>query len=308
MRIVLIGQAAFGQKVLEALLNRGEQIAAVYVPPDKPGSRIDPLKESAQHHGIPVLQPQRMRDPGVYEKFVELGPDLVVMAFVTDIVPESILNIPKLGTIQYHPSLLPRHRGRSSINWAIINGDTKTGITILWPDAGIDTGPILLQKEVDISPTDTVGSLYYDKLFPLGVEAIIESIDLIRKGKAPRIPQDESQATYERPCREKDAIIDWAQPIVKVYNLIRGTNPQPGATTSLRGQKLKIFDCELIAQAISPAPGEIIESSDKGIAVAGQGGHLLIKRVQPQRQPKMGASEYVLKVGLKAGERLGLEQ
>jgi methionyl-tRNA formyltransferase len=304
MRIVLIGQAAFGQKVLEPLLNRGEQVAAVYVPPDKPGSKIDPLKESAQQHGIPVFQPQRMRDPGVYEKFVELAPDLGIMAFVTDIVPESILNCPRLGTIQYHPSLLPRHRGRSSINWAIINGDKKTGITILWPDAGIDTGPILLQKEVEISPTDTVGSLYYDKLFPLGVEAIIESIDLIHKGRAPRIPQDESQATYERPCREKDAVIDWAQPIVKVYNLIRGTNPQPGTTTSLHGQKLKIFDCELSIQNVAAAPSEIIKSSDKGIAVAGQGGWLLIKRVQPQGQPKVSASEYALKVGLKAGERL----
>ena len=308
MRIVLIGQATFGQKVLEALLNRGEQVAAVYVPPDKPGSRIDPLKESAQQRGIPIFQPQRMRDPGVYDKFVELAPDLGVMAFVTDIVPESILNRPRMGTIQYHPSLLPKHRGRSAINWAIINGDKKTGITILWPDAGIDTGPILLQKEVDISPTDTVGSLYYDKLSPLGVEAIMESIDLIHKGRAPRIPQDESQATYERPCREKDAIIDWAQPIVKVYNLIRGTNPQPGATTSLRNQKLKIFDCHLIMQAVSAAPGDIIDTSDKGIAVAGQGGYLLIKRVQPQGQPKMSASEYALKVGLKAGERLGLEQ
>ena len=305
MRIVLIGQAAFGEKVLEALLNRGEQVVAVYVPPDKPGSRADPLKESARQHGVPVFQPQRMRDPGVYEKFVELAPDLGIMAFVTDIVPESILNCPRLGTIQYHPSLLPKHRGRSSINWAIINGDRKTGITILWPDAGIDTGPILLQKEVEISPFDTVGSLYYDKLFPLGIEAIMESIDLIYKGKAPRIPQDESQATYERPCRENDAVIDWAQPIVKVYNLIRGTNPQPGATTLLHGQRLKIFDCELIMQNVAAAPGDIIESSDKGIAVAGQGGWLLIKRVQLQGQPKIGAAEYALKIGLKAGERLG---
>ena len=303
MRIVLIGQAAFGEKVLGALLNRGEQVVAVYVPPDKPGSRADPLKESAQQHGVPVFQPQRMRDPGVYDKFVELAPDLGVMAFVTDIVPQSILDCPRLGTIQYHPSLLPRHRGRSAINWAIINGDTVTGITILWPDAGIDTGPILLQKEADISPTDTVGSLYYNKLFPLGVEAVIESIDLIHRGEAPRISQDESQATYERPCREKDAAIDWAQPIVKVYNLIRGTNPQPGATTSLRGRKLKIFECDLITQSVSAAPGEVVESSDKGIAVAGRGGWLLIKRVQPQGQPKLNASEYALSVGLKAGER-----
>jgi methionyl-tRNA formyltransferase len=305
MRIVLIGQAAFGQKVLEALLNKGEQVAAVYVPPDKPDSKIDLLKESAQKQGIPVFQPQRMRDPGVYEKFVELAPDLCVMAFVTDIVPVSILNCPRLGTIQYHPSLLPRHRGRSSINWAIINGDTRTGITILWPDSGIDTGPILLQKEVDISPTDTVGSLYYDKLFPLGVDAIIESIDLIYKGEAPKIPQDESQATYEHPCQEKDAVIDWTQPVEKIYNLIRGTNPQPGATTSLHGQKLKIFDCELIMQDIIGAPGEIRESSDEGIAVAGRRGWLLIKRVQPQGQPKMKASEYAISVGLGVGEKLG---
>ena len=305
MRIVLIGQAAFGEKVLGALLNRGEQVVAVYVPPDKPGSRADPLKESAQQHGVPVFQPQRMRDPGVYDKFVELAPDLGVMAFVTDIVPQSILDCPRLGTIQYHPSLLPRHRGRSAINWAIINGDTRTGITILWPDAGIDTGPILLQKEADISPSDTVGSLYYNKLFPLGVEALMESIDLIYKGEAPRIPQDESQATYERPCREKDAVIDWAQPVVKVYNLIRGTNPQPGAITSLHGRKLKIFECELITQNVSAAPGEIMESSDKGIAVAGRGGWLLIKRVQPQGQPKISASEYALSVGLRAGEKFG---
>jgi len=305
MRIVLMGQAAFGEKVLGALLNKREQVVAVYLPPDKPGSRADPLKESAQQHGIPVFQPQSMRDPVVYDKFVELAPDLGIMAFVTDIVPQSILDCPRLGTIQYHPSLLPRHRGRSAINWAIINGDTITGISILWPDAGIDTGPILLQKEADISPTDTVGSLYYNKLFPLGVEAIMESIDLIYRGEAPRILQDESQATYERPCREKDAVIDWAQPVAKVYNLIRGTNPQPGAITSLRGRKLKIFECDLITQNVPAAPGEIMESSDKGIAVAGQGGWLLIKRVQPQGQPKINASEYALSVGLKAGERFG---
>ena len=305
MRIVLIGQAAFGQKVLEALQNRGEQVVAVYVPPDKPGAKADPLKESAQQRGIPVFQPRRMRDPDVYDKFAELAPDLGVMAFVTDILPMSILSCPKLGTIQYHPSLLPKHRGRSAINWAIIKGDTRTGITILWPDAGIDTGPILLQKKADISPTDTVGSLYYDKLFPLGVEAIIESIELIYEGKAPNIPQDESQATYERPCTEKDAVIDWAEPISKVYNLIRGTNPLPGAITSLRGQKLKIFDCELVVGNVSAMPGEIIKSSEEGIIVAGKGGSLIIKRVQPQDQPKLSASEYVLLVGLRTRERLG---
>ena len=305
MRIVLIGQAAFGQKVLEALLNKGEQVVAVYVPPDRPGTNADPLKEAAQQQNIPVFQPLRMRDPGVYHKFVELAPDLGIMAFVTDILPESILNCPRLGTIQYHPSLLPKHRGRSAINWAIINGDTVTGITILWPDAGIDTGPILLQKDAEISPVDTVGSLYYGKLFPMGIEAIMEAIDLIYRRQAPRILQDESLATYEPPCEEKHAVIDWAQPILKVYNLIRGTNPQPGATTSLRGQKLKIFDCELVTQSASEPPGQIIKSSEAGIAIAGRGGTLLIKRVQPRGQPKMGASEYARSIALRIGEILG---
>lgn len=305
MRIVLIGQAAFGQKVLEALLKNGEQVVAVYVPPDKPGAKADPLKESALQQGIPLFQPQRMRDPGVFQTFAGLTPDLGVMAFVTDIVPESILNCPRLGTIQYHPSLLPRHRGRSAINWAIIQGDTRTGITILWPDAGIDTGPILLQREADIAPDDTVGSLYYDRLFPLGVEAMIESIGLIREGQAPRMPQDESRATYEPPCQEKHALVDWAAPVASVYNLIRGTNPQPGATTTLRGGKLKIFDARLVLESVAAAPGEVIKASDEGIAVAGRGGWLLIKRVQPQGQPKTHASEYAASIGLRIGERLG---
>lgn len=302
---MLIGQAAFGKEILRALLKSGEQVVAVYVPPDRPGAKLDPLKESAQEQHIPVFQPQRMRDPDVYSQCVKLAPDLGVMAFVTDIVPASILSCPKLGTIQYHPSLLPRHRGGSAINWAIINGDTKTGITIFWPDAGIDTGSLLLQRGVEISAHDTVGSLYFDKLFPLGVDTILEAIELIRQGKAPRTPQDESQATYEGLCREKDGIINWAEPISKVYNLIRGTNPQPGASTLLRGEKLKIFDCEPIMRNVAAAPGEIIEISKEGIAVASEGGYLLVKRVQPQGQPKMEASEYAISVGLRVGERLG---
>ena len=305
MRIVLVGQAAFGEKILKSLLTVGEQVVAVYVLPDKSASKADPLRESARQQGIPVFQPQRMRDPDVHDRFMELAPDLGIMAFVTDIVPASILNCPELGTIQYHPSLLPRHRGGSAINWAIINGETRTGITIFWPDEGIDTGPILLQKEADISPDDTVGSLYFNKLFPLGVEALMEAVELIKRGKAPRITQDESQATYEGLCREQDAIVDWSQPVSRVYNLIRGTNPQPGAIASFRGEKLKIFDCELVARDLAGAPGEIVECPEEGMVVAGRGGGLLIKRVQAGGQPKSPAAEYAASVNLRAGERLG---
>jgi len=304
MRIALIGQAAFGEKVLQTLAERGEEIVGVYTSPDIPG-KTNPLKQSALQLGIPVFQPERMRAPEVLDEYIKLNPDLNVMAFVTSIIPESIINYPGLGTIQYHPSLLPRHRGGSAINWAIINGETRTGITIFWPDKGIDTGPVLLQKEAEISPDDTVGALYFNKLFPLGIEAIIESIELIKQGAAPRIPQDESQATYEGLCTEKDSVINWLQPATRIYNLIRGTNPQPGAITFWGDKQFKVFDSELVARVTDGLPGEIIDITEPGFVVAVTDGAILIKRVQKKGLPKVTASEFVKQAGLKAGDKLG---
>lgn len=304
MRIVLIGRARFGEKVLQALLQKGEKVVGVYVPVDA-SRRPDPLKESAERLTVPVFQPVRMRQPEVYAEYVKLEPDLNVMAFVTDILPPNILNYPKLGTIQYHPSLLPKHRGGSAINWAIINGETKTGITIFWPDEKIDTGPILLQKEAAISPDDTVGSLYFDKLFPLGVEALIESIELIRAGKAPRILQDESQAIYEALCTEKEAVVDWSEPTYKVYNLIRGTNPKPGDTTYFQGARLKIFESELLRVCWDRPLGEVAEIIERGIIVTGKGGSILVKRVQPEGSAKIAAFEFAQSTSLRVGDRFG---
>ena len=301
MRIVLIGQAAFAEKTLEALLDMGEEVVGVYTPPDISG-RENPFKTRALELGVPVFQPKKMRAPEVYEGYVKLEPELNVMAFVTDIVPGSILNHPALGTIQYHPSLLPRHRGGSAINWAVINGESRTGLTIFWPDKGIDTGSILLQKEVDIDPDDTVGSLYFNKLFPLGIEAIRESIELIRQGKAPRIPQDDFQATYEGLCTQ--AVIDWNQPADKIYNLIRGTNPQPGAKTTYGGSNIKIFDSELHSGDSKGSPGEVVEVTDSGFLVAAPGGAILVKRVQPEGSPKMAAADFVARSGIKSGHHL----
>jgi methionyl-tRNA formyltransferase len=304
MRIVCIGQAAFGEKVLRELTERGEEVVAVYTPPDSAWKR-NPLKEFALQMGIPVFQPRSMRESEVYEEYTRLKPDLNVMAFVTSILPDSILNYPSLGTIQYHPSLLPRHRGGSAINWAIINGETRAGITIFWPDKGIDTGPILLQKEAEISPDDTVGSLYFEKLFPLGVEALVEAVELIRKGMAPRIAQDESQATYEGLCTEKDAIINWSAPIDRVYNLIRGTNPQPGATTYFHAKKLKIFDARPIHDTVGGLPGQIADIGADGFAVSLNRGVILVQRVQIDKSPKVEAAEFARQVGLAPGDRLG---
>jgi methionyl-tRNA formyltransferase len=304
MRIVCIGQASFGEKVLRKLTQRGEEVVAVYTPQDTVGKR-NPLKEFAIQMGIPVLQSRSMRAPGVYEEYTRLKPDLNVMAFVTSIVPDSILDYPGMGTIQYHPSLLPKHRGGSAINWAIINGETKTGITIFWPDRGVDTGPVLLQQEVEISPDDTVGSLYFEKLFPLGVEALAEAIELIKKGIAPRIPQDESQATYEGLCTEKDAMINWFAPIDRVYNLIRGTNPQPGATTYFRGKKLKIFDAKPIYDIVGGLPGQIVDSDAQGFTVSLKRAAILVQKVKMNKSAKVGATEFARQARLALGDRLG---
>jgi methionyl-tRNA formyltransferase len=304
MRIVCIGQAAFGEKVLQKLTERGEEVVAVYTSQDIAGKR-NPLKELAIQIGIPVFQPRSMRVPEIYEEYTRLKPDLNVMAFVTSILPDSILNYPKIGTIQYHPSLLPKHRGGSAINWAIINGETKTGITIFWPDRGVDTGPILLQKEIEISPDDTVGSLYFEKLFPLGIEALVEGIELIKKGIAPRIPQDESQATYEGLCTEKDAIINWSAPIDRVYNLIRGTNPQPGATTYFHGKTLKIFDAKPIYDVVDGLPGQIINSSADGVVVSLKRGAILVQKVQMNRSSKIEVAKFAKQARLEIGDRLG---
>ena len=304
MRIVLIGQAAFGARVLEKLMEMGEEVAGVFTPPDIKG-RPNPLREEAVKWGIPVFWHKGKWSWDIYEAFAKLNPELNVMAFVTSILPEFIINYPEYGTIQYHPSLLPRHRGGSAINWAIINGETKTGVTIFWPDKGIDTGPILLQKETPIAPDDTVGTLYFNKLFPLGVEAVIESVRLVKEGKAPRIAQDESQATYEGLCTEKNTTIDWRLPAQEVYNLIRGSNPQPGASTCFGSIRFKVFDSELLAGR-SGRSGEIVEINDKGFVVAAKSRSILVKRVQVEDLPKISARELVEEVGLKVGDTLGI--
>src|SRR5436853_4669859 len=200
MRIVVHGQQAFGKAVLEALIKRGENIVGVYVAPEKEGARADPLKEAALAAKLPVFQPASYRKPEVWEEFKSLKPDLQVMAFVTLFVPEDFLNIPTHGSIQYHPSLLPKYRGPSAINWPIIQGETETGLSIFWPDNGLDTGEVLLQKKTPISPDDSLGSVYFDRLFPMGGEAMLESVDLVKAGNAPRIKQDDSKATYEGRC------------------------------------------------------------------------------------------------------------
>lgn len=303
MRIVVHGQEAFGKAVLEALLERGEDVVGVYCAPDKEGRPEDPLKVFAREKGFDVHQPASWKKEEVWDQLRSLEPDLCVMAYVTLFVPQIPLEIPKLGTIQYHPSLLPLHRGPSSINWPIIMGSKKTGLSIFWPDEGLDEGPILLQKEVEIGPDDTLGSIYFKNLFPMGVEAMCEAIDLVRDGKAPRIEQDHSKATYESWCRKKDAEIDWSKSVQEVHNLIRGTDPAPGAWTMYGDVQLSLFD-STIADG-SGAPGEVLAVSDDGVTIAARDGAVRIGRMRAGKDQKMPASEYAAAAGLSAGAKLG---
>src|SRR6185436_6405644 len=196
MRILLVGQAAFAEKVLEGLVAAGDDIAAVVCPPDK-GDKPDPVKAAALGRGIAVHQFPSLKKPDAREAFESARADLALLAYVTQIVPEALLHVPRLGTLCFHPSLLPRYRGGSAIPWQLINGETRTGVTVFWTDAGIDTGPILQQHEAVAGPDDTAGSLYYQTLFPLGLRTCLEAVALVRDGKAPRIPQDDALATYD---------------------------------------------------------------------------------------------------------------
>ena len=307
MRIVVHGQQAFGKSVLEALSERGEDVIAVYCAPDpKQGGRPDPLKEAALAQNLPVYQPRSFRNkPEVWEEFAQLKADLCVMAYVTLFVPEDMLNLPTHGTIQYHPSLLPRHRGPSSINWSIIWGETQTGLTIFWPDNGLDTGPILLQQAVEILDTDTLGSLYFDRLYPLGIAALLEAVDLVRAGKAPKIAQDDTQATYEGWCKAEHVHIDWHKPLQEVWNLIRGADPQPGAWTTYDGASVQIYDAKKHIGTSTEPPGEVTAVSDASFTVAAADGQLEVLRVRPAGGQKISAAAFASSVGLRPGAQLG---
>ena len=305
LRIVVIGQAAFGEKVVNALVEKGENVVGVFCSPDAEGRPADPIKQAAEKHNIPVFQFRRMRRKVAIDAFLELNTDLCVMAFVTDIVPDAILEAPTKGTIQYHPSLLPKHRGPSSINWPIVEGETKTGLTIFWPDAGLDTGPVLLQKEVEITPDDTLGTVYFGKLFDLGVDAMIEAVQMVTDGTAPSVAQDESEATYEGWCRAENVVIDWSKSASDVYNMIRGGDPSPGANSTFNGAAIGFFKAGKMDGDTGRPAGEVVEIADDGFRIAADGGSIWIGRVQQEGQRKVMAPDWVESVGLTEGANFG---
>ena len=304
MRIILIGQAAFAEKTLEKLFAQGEEIAAVYCPLDPPSGKFDPVKQKALALGIPVRQHKSLKAPEVRDEFVALNADLAVLAFVTQIVPPQVFSVPKLGSICFHPSILPKYRGASAINWALIKGESITGLTIFWVDQGIDTGPILLQKTVTVEPDDTTGSLYFNKIFPIGIEAIGEAVELIKAGNPPRIIQDESKANYDPICKDEHAKIDWTKPAQEVYNLIRGCDPQSGAHTTWQGKMVRIFDARLQSGNNSAPSGQVTGIGGEEITIALKGGTLTVKKARGEGA-KVSGAEFAKQAGLRVGDQLG---
>lgn len=302
MRIVVHGQQAFGRAVLEKLLERGEDIVAVCCAPE-PEGRPDPLAELAREKGLPLHQPDSWKTPEALELMQSFKADICMMAYVLLFVPEAVRDAPTYGTFQYHPSLCPDHRGPSSINWPIAMGKTRTGLTIFWPDDGLDEGPIMLQKSCAIGPDETLGDVYFGKLFPMGVDAMLEGLDLVKAGIIIKHDQRLEDGSYQSWFKKKAAAIDWAKPSSDTYNTIRAANPAPGAWTVHQGKTLKIYDSAHLAG--DGTPGEVVALDGDGITVQCAGGRVLVKRVRPEEGGKKPAADWAASVGLQVGDRLG---
>lgn len=306
MRIVIVGQQAFGKAVLEAFIARGDQIAGVFAAPERPGARPDPLVAAAQERGLTVHRHAKYSSDEANQALADLNADIGVMAYVLLFAPPEFCAIPKHGMIQFHPSLLPLHRGPSSIPWAIIRGRSETGLSIFRPTPGLDEGPVILQKRVPIGPDDTAGSLYFDKIFPLGVEALVQAADLVTAGRATEWTQDEKEATYEGWVREAEARINWANHVDFIYDLIRGCNPAPGAWTTLKSdageQKLYLFDSKKImaptfGSVRGKKLGEVVSAGPEGVRIHAQGGFIECSRLRLGDGAKVKPSEIELPVG-----------
>lgn len=270
MKIVFMGTPDFSLNVLDALIHSGHEVVGVVTQPDKPVGRKQVLtppavKVMAQEHGIPVFQPERIRDD--YKQVIDWEPDLIITCAYGQIIPKVLLDFPRFGAINVHASLLPKYRGGAPIQWAIINGEKETGITIMYMAEKMDAGDIISQERIPIEPTDTAGSLH-DKLSRLGAKLLMETLPSIEQGTNPSIPQDESQVTYAWNIKKEDERIDWTKDAEGVVDHIRGLNPFPGAYTLIDGQRFKLYQGVVMAQTVCEASGTIVDIATDGVIVA----------------------------------------
>ncbi|XP_068133012.1 mitochondrial 10-formyltetrahydrofolate dehydrogenase [Hyperolius riggenbachi] len=304
LRIAVIGQSVFGQEVYNNLRKEGHKLVGVFTVPDKDG-KADPLAAAAEKDGTPVFKFPRWRVKGksisdVVDAYKSVGAELNVLPFCSQFIPMDVIDHPKHGSIIYHPSILPRHRGASAINWTLIHGDKKAGFTVFWADDGLDTGPILLQKVCDVEPNDTVDSLYNRFLFPEGIKGMVEAVQLIADGKAPHIDQPEDGATYEGIQKKENAKISWDNSAEAIHDWIRGHDKVPGAWTVINDQVVTLYGSSLL-QGTAPAgeqlpikgaprPGLVTKN---GLVLFGKDGKMLnVKNLQFEDGKMIPASTF----------------
>jgi methionyl-tRNA formyltransferase len=308
LRIAYFGQAPFGRDVLVRLLEAGHEIAGVYAPPTKPGAKPDPLAEEAEQRGFTLFRHAAMRMktgepiPSRIAEHAALRADLNVLAFVTMILPREIVDAPRFGSLCFHPSLLPKFRGGNALAWQIIAGESEAGVTVFKPDAGVDTGPIVVQKgPVPILPHHTAASLYFESLYALGVEATVEAVGRVAKGTATYSPQDEARASHQGLVDDGVARIDWSRSAAEIDRLVRGCDPNPGAHAKRAGESVRLYGCTLEpGSAPSAAPGTVIGIDAKGARIAARGGVLHVAKLKLGAGAKLAAAE----AGIAVGERL----
>lgn len=310
MRVAIIGQQDFAKAVLAAFVNRRDTVAGVFCAPEKPGASPDPLRVAAEQARIAVYQLPSLKAEEARQALRMLDVDLAIMAYVLQFVPQDFVTIPRHGTIQYHPSLLPRYRGPSAINWPIIRGDTRTGLTIFRPSDGLDEGPIILQQDTPIYADDTLGSVYFDRLFPMGVAALQEAADLVVGGRAIYSAQDESKASYEGWCRAAEARINWHNHVDLIYNLIRGCDPAPGAWTTFQGRKLQLFGARKHTHRtfsqVQGRIGAVTAVENQSVLVSAQGGQIEVFKLRYEDGKKLPAPQVCVETGLTVGTVLGV--
>ena len=301
MRVVFIGTGEIGAPTLHALLRSKEhQLAAVVTQPNKPAGRDQrikppPIKKALAGAKIPTLQPARIKDRQSIEEISALAPEVIVVMAYGQILPQGVLGIPRVACLNLHASLLPRHRGAAPIQAAIASGDFETGITVMYMDEGLDTGDILLQRKIDILPTDTGGSLH-DRLAQIAPDALLESLQLLGKKIAPRVPQNNTLATYAPKLNRDDGKIDWAERAEVIERKVRAFNPWPGAFTTVaaklgKPRNLKIFSASIVDLAAEP--GEILQTEERGLAIAASDRALSLEEVQPEGKRRMTSAEFL---------------
>lgn len=310
MRIVFMGTPDFAVPSLQALLDNGYNLVGVFCQPDRPKGRGNkltacPVKEQVIARGIPFFQPERIKSPEGVAMLKSCAPDLCVTAAFGQLLSKEILDIPPLGTINVHSSLLPRHRGSAPINWAIIKGDSVTGVSTMFTDIGMDTGDILLTRETPIGDKENAGELT-DRLAVMGAQLLVETLKQLEAGTLKRIPQNPDEATYEPKMDKALGCIDWAKSAKEIDWLVRGTTPWPGAYTALGEGNMKVFEVAVCGGKVDAVPGTVLSAdAKKGLVVVCGDAQLELVQIQMPGAKRMAAKDYLRGHGIETGIRLG---